>query len=251
MQLGGGCPNGSGGYKDTAFSPNSNGWNSYVNNQDVGFNGVGTETLYVNGPRNWQVVSNLGACGGCVQTFPASQQLFDNWGSSGLGSGTSATPISSLSALSVNYDETSPGGSANGYEFAPDIWLDGYPWDIMFWVDTNLRCSLGVGSVGEVIGSFSMDGQNWTVHRYGSNGGAGSKYGDEIIVTLDGAGGSGTCAQQPKGTINVKAGLEALASKGFIPASPAVRQMNTGWEITESKSATFTVHDLSYTVTPK
>ena len=233
-------PNGETGYLDTAFSPNSNGWNTYVNNQDVGYAGSGTETMYVNSPRNWQVIANLGTCGGCVQTFPATQQLFNSSGS--------ATKISDLAELKVNYDETSPGGSANGYEFAPDLWQTGYPWDVMWWVDTNLRCN----DAGPVIGKFTMDGQDWTAHMYGGTPDAnGVPHGGEIILILDGPGGSGTCATQSKGTINIKASLEWLASKGFIPASPAVMQLNTGWEVTQAKNATFTLNDLTYTVTPK
>jgi hypothetical protein len=243
VPLDGGCPKGSGGYNDPGFSSNSNGWNTYVNNQDVGWNGVGTQTLSANGPRNWQVVSNLGQCGGCVQTFPATQQLFNS-------SGT-PTDLKSLSALTINYDETSPGGSANGYEFAADIWsnyaqANGDSQDVMFWVDTNLRCAT-VGGSGEVIDHITIDGQNWTVRRYGSNGGAGSKYGDELIVTLDGPT-PGSCAVQPKGTINVKAGMEALAANGLVPAAPVITQVNTGWEITQSSNATFTLNDMTYTV---
>ncbi|GAB7007105.1 hypothetical protein JCM18899A_45780 [Nocardioides sp. AN3] len=247
VQLGDSCPdtsgpNGESGYTASAI-PNSDGWNTYVSNQDVGWEGVGTQTLSATSASNWQVVSDIGPCGGCVQTFPNTQQLFDNWGAGGWN-GKANPPLSALSALKVDYAETSPGGSANAYEFAADIWQQGYESDVMFWVDTNGRCHDTDGPDGGVLGHFSMDGQTWTAHRYG---GAGA----EIILVLDGPGGPGTCAQQSSGTIDIKGGMEWLASHGFIPSAPVITQVNTGWEITQSKKARFSLHRYAITATPK
>jgi len=140
--------------------------------------------------------------------------------------------------LNINYDETSPGTGAS-YEFSPDIWQSTYPTDVMFWTDTTGRCNTGAfGST--LLGHAVIDGQSWTVHRYGG-------YGAEIIFVLDGAGGSGTCAKQPSGAINIKAGLDWLVAGGFIPAHPVLSQVNSGWEITQASGATFTMHSYSIT----
>jgi hypothetical protein len=172
-----------------------------------------------------------------VQTFPDVQQLYNNWGSGGWN-GSSNTPLNSLSTFKIHYDETSPATGAS-YEFSPDIWGPG-PWDIMFWVDTKGRCNEGAYGP-TLLGHAVLDGQNWTVHAYG----------DEIIFVLDGAGGSGTCAQQHSGVVNIKAGVDWLVANNVVPANPILEQVNTGWEITQSSGATFRMNSLSYEAVPK
>jgi hypothetical protein len=213
----------------------SNGFDTYVSNQAI--NVHGTETLDANNPGDWQVVANLSDCGGCVQTFPDVQQLTNDWGGS-TWNGSQDTPLAALSTLKINYSETSPSSaSVATYEFAPDIWQDNYGSDVMFWVDTLGRCNTGAfGST--VLGHATIDGQNWTVHRYG---GAGA----EIIFVLDGPSGPGTCAQQSSGSVDIKAGLEWLVSNGFESGPVVLSQINTGWEITQANNATFTVHNYS------
>ena len=215
--------------------PMSNGYDTYVANQNTG--AYGTETVYANSPGDWKVVADLADCGGCVQTYPDVQQLTNDW--DGIAwNGAQDTPLDSLAALKINYDETSPSTGAS-YEFSPDIWQDGYPTDVMFWTDTTGRCNTGAfGST--LLGHAVIDGQSWTVHRYGG-------YGAEIIFVLDGAGGSGTCAKQPSGAINIKAGLDWLVAGGFIPAHPVLSQVNSGWEITQSSGAAFQMNAYSIT----
>lgn len=226
----GNCP----AYHRADLIPMSNGYDTYVGNQNLG--ATGTQTLSANGPGDWQVVSNLSSCGGCVQTFPDVQQLTNDWTGTGWGSGNADTPVDSLSALTVNYNETSPANAAD-YEFAPDIWQENYAADVMFWVDTFGRCDTGAFG-GTVLGDFTMDGQAWTAHRYGGPGA-------EIILVLDGPGGPGTCAQQSSGSIDIKGGLAWLSAGGFIPAHPVLTEINTGWEITQSTNATFKVNGYS------
>jgi hypothetical protein len=212
----------------------SNGFNTYVANQ--GINVHGTAAVHANGPGDWNVVANLSDCGGCVQIYPDVQQLTNDWNGSGwgnCGSTCADTPWRSLSTLKINYNETSPQTGAS-YQFSPDVWGPG-PWDIMFWVDTHGRCNEGAFGP-TLLGHLTIDGQNWTAHQYGT----------EIILVLDGPGGSGTCAQQSSGTINVKAGLDWLYAGGFIHGT-TMSQLNTGWEITQASNATFKVNSYSIT----
>lgn len=183
------------------------------------------------------MVANLSDCGGCVQTFPDVQQLTNDWNGSGWGSGSQDTPWQSLSTLKVNYNEVSPASSIASYEFAADVWGPG-PWDIMFWTDTNGRCDEGAFGP-TLLGNLTIDGQGWTAHAYG----------DEIILVLDGPGGPGTCAQQPSGTINIKAGLDWLMNNGFISGT-TISQLNTGWEITKANNASFKVNSYSISAAP-
>ncbi|MGN6753091.1 MAG: hypothetical protein ACTHJJ_11130 [Intrasporangium sp.] len=238
--LGDGC-----GAYDYSGIPVGNGYNTYVMNQSVGPQTGTGQTLYVNNPGDWQVVADAQPYGYTgVQTFPDVQQLFNNWCGSewnGCASPTN-TPLDALSSLKVTYSETSPTDAKSIYEFAPDVWIDGYGADIMFWVDTHGRCNEGAFGP-TVLGHAVLAGQNWTVHRYGAAGA-------EIIFVLDGAGGTGTCAQQASGTIDIKAGLDWLAANGFIGKRQSISQLNTGWEITSAKRATFRLTRYSVDATP-
>lgn len=219
--------------------PMSNGYNTYVANQNVGATSGTTQKLTATGPGDWSVTADdtpYGYTG--VQTFPDVQQLTNDWCGGGVWGGCANptdTPLSALASLTVNYTETGPADANSIYEFTPDVWSD-YPSDVMFWVDTHGRCNEGAyGST--LLGQAVLDGQNWTVHRYG---GAGA----EIIFVLDGAGGSGTCAQQTSGTVNIKAGFDWLAAHGYL-SNPQISQLNTGWEITSADQTTFTVSSYS------
>ena len=238
VPLGGVC-----GAYSYAGIPNSNGYNTYVANQNVGAQAGTTQVLSANNPGDWQLVANdvpYGYTG--VQAYPDVQQLFNNWCGAGWGNCSADTPLGSLSELKINYAETSPTGANDIYQFAPDLWLDNYGSDIMFWVDIHGRCNEGAFG-GTVLGHATIAGQAWTVHRYGG-------FGAEIIFVLDGPGGTGTCAQQNHGTIDIKAGVDWLTANKFVNGAPVMSQLNTGWEITSAQAATFRVISYSITATP-
>jgi hypothetical protein len=214
------------------FSSYSNGWNTYVTNQDFGVNG--SQSLWANGPRNWKVVSTMADDGGRVQTFPNAQQLYEGNDADPEGH----WPMSGFSAVKVNYNETSPGG-ANHYQFSPDVFFSVnpaspgyYPNDVMFWTDVNGRCNAGAYGPS-LLGHFTMpDGSGWTAHRYDNSPTTTGNTGAEIILVKDGPGGQGTCAQESSGVIDIKAGIAWLSSHGFMPADPRLYILQTGWEIT-------------------
>src|SRR3954451_14240044 len=230
---------------DFAGIPNSNGYNTYVSNQAVGAQPGTTQTVYANSPADWKLVANslpYGYLG--VQTFPDVQQLFDNWCGSGWTGcpEPTSTPLNALATLEVTYSETSPTDQHSIYEFAVDAWSENYGSDVMFWTDTRGRCDEGAFG-GTLLGRAVLDGQGWTVHRYGGSDA-------EIIFVLDGAGGSGTCARQASGTVDVKAGFDWLAANGFTKGPQRITQLNTGWEITSAGNSTFTMHGYSIAAVP-
>src|SRR5215472_631022 len=114
-------------FNDTNFSPNSNGYNTNLENQDVGMNSPNSTTLQWNSPENWQATTTLTPPGYTgVQSYLQVQQLMNDYGPTG---GTDY-PTATSTALGVTYNITDPGEAGpNGaiYEFAPDIWTDGYP----------------------------------------------------------------------------------------------------------------------------
>lgn len=222
--------------------PMSTGYDTYVSNQAVGANSGTTETVTAIDPGTWSLTADAVPYGYTgVQTFPDAQQLTNDWCGNGWGAcqNPTDTPLSGLSALKVNYEESSPRDADSIYEFAADVWSN-YSSDVMFWVDTHGRCDEGAFG-GTELGTAVLDGQSWTVHRYGGTGA-------EIIFVLDGADGSGTCAQQTSGTIDVKAGFDWLAGRGLI-RNPTISQLNTGWEIASADHTTFSASNYSITAT--
>ena len=227
--------------------PMSNGYNTYVMDQQVGPNPATTETLTARDPGNWSVTANdLPAGYTGVQMFDAVQQLTNDWNGTGwgnCGSTCTDTPLSSVPSLTVSYAETSPPGGV--WEYAPDVWSDNYTSDVMFWADTSpVRCTGNGLSASDILGQATLSGQQWTAYLYGGAGG-------EIIFILDGSAstdpvGTGTCARQPSGSIDIKAGFTWLIAHGFVKGPEVISQLNTGWEICSAAGTTFRV--TAYTI---
>jgi hypothetical protein len=232
--------------------PGSNGYNTYVVDQNVGAQPGSTGQIVVNNPSSWSATANYQSCGGCVQTFTAVQQLTNNWGNGGFN-GSSDMPLSKLNLLQVVYSESSPQNSGTQYEFAPDLWTQ-YSSDIMMWADTSpVRCNGNGLSSNEILGQANLSGQNWTVYRYGGPG-------SEIIMILDGTSSTDpvatdTCARQTSGTLHVLAALKWVSA--HVAGAPSwssqtMSQFNTGWEITDANGAgTFNVNNMTYKVSVK
>ena len=247
IQIGGAC----GGY---SYGPNvmSNGYNLYVEDQGVGPQAGTTATATVTDPGNWSVTANEVPYGdGGVQTFNGDQQLMNNWctDNSGWQSVTNcstqagSTPYSGVSSLAVNYSETSPQDANSIYEYAADTWPTNYGSDIMFWTDTHGRCN--EGSYGSTILAplVTIDGQAWTLNRYGGPGA-------ELIWVLDSNPAvPDSCASQPAGTIDIKAAYDWMNANGIVPAGGGWNEVDAGWEITSADSTTFTVSSYSVTGT--
>lgn len=235
--------NNCGPYTDSNI-PMSNGYNTYVANQNVGAEPGTTESLNATDASNWSVTTNAVPAGyGGVQVFPDTQQLTNDWCGTGWGGCQSPTntPLASLSALKVSYSITAPTDSDSDYEFAPDVWTN-YADDVMFWADTHGRCN--TGSYGStVLGTATFDGQTWTVNRYGGPGA-------EIIFVLDSDPNTpDSCAQQTSGTIDVGAGLQWLNNNGYISSPVTISQLNSGYEITSTDNQTFSLSNYSITAT--
>lgn len=231
--------------------PLSNGYDTYVANQDVGAETGTTNSMSVINPGNWNVTANdvpPGYTG--VQSFEAVQQLANDWNGNGWGgSGNQDTPMGSLQSLGITYTETSPTDPGSIYEYAPDVWTSNYPDDVMFWADTSpTRCTDNGLNASDILGVASIFNQNWTVYRYGAAGG-------EIVFILDGTSNtdpvdSGTCAQQTSGTVHILSGFDWLVSQHIISALGNLTQLNTGWEITAADNTQFSVSAYSIYAAP-
>lgn len=251
-----------GAYADPSEFPNSNGFTTYVENQDVGENAGTTTRMQTNGlpapagQPDYISTDTVPNDGGQVQVFTSVQQLLNNWNATAdnwTGSGDS-TPITSLKSFTITNTHTDPGdgGSTSQYEWAPDIWSSGYPQDIMLWTDTTAqRCQ--AGGFGTDFGQLTLDGKPWTATVFGHDG--------EIILYEDGSSGTAsTCAQDPNGTADVLGAVTWLENNGgsvtgYPQAGTAagnangLTMVNTGWEITQAKAGDkFTQNTLKYNV---
>jgi hypothetical protein len=219
---------------------------TFIENQNIGAAGGTTATVNTNGyPARsgddvFSSVVHAAANGGGVQVYPSIQEQFYGWTGTGWGGGSGEgagnVPLSALPQLTVNYSETSPQDSSSQYEWGVDVWTN-YTRDVMFWTDTTSgRCM--PGGYGQTdLGQLTLNGKPWTATLYGNAGG-------EIILYEDGSSGdASTCARQASGSIDVKGGLNWLAthanSKTRFPTTVTVALVNSGWEVTQANGTTF------------
>lgn len=212
---------------------NSNGYNTYVGNQES-FCGApgscGPETLTAYSPGNWSVTSTQAAGNTGVLTYPDIQQLTNNWGNGGF-SGGSDMPISGLSVLSSTYAETMNENSGTYAEAAYDIWTSSG--EVMIWVDTT--DNRGSGGAAK-LGTGTIGGIPMTYYNY---------QGGLPIIKLN--------TNQRSGTINIMDGLHFFQQVGAVASNASISQLNFGWEIcsTGGVPETFQVTNYSLTMTPK
>jgi hypothetical protein len=228
---------------DYAGNVNSNGYNTYVEN-NCWADPSCKQTVSANNPGDWQVTATE-CCDGSVRTGPVNAQQLDNWradlgtwGSCGAPPATCAdTPIAALSSLTSTYAETMPHNSQTIAESAWDVWLNndaGHPNEVMIWVDTVNRCN--GGSYGTPQGApVTVAGQTWQPNQYG---------GGEFIWML---GEDSACAQQPAGTVDILALLRWMQGHGFMAPGATIGLIQFGWEIcsTGGSPETFAVHGYS------
>jgi hypothetical protein len=242
------APDGNCGPYTYAGITNSNGYNTYVSN-NCWADPSCKQTVTAVDPGNWSVSANEPAGNGAVMTAPEVQQQFNNWCASArtwsnrVSTGCNSladTPISAMSQLASSYAESTPHNSQTIAQWSWDLWLSndsGYADEVMVWVDTNGRCNSG--SFGtQLHAPVTIAGQEWTPHRYPNS--------SEFIWTLD---GSGTCAQQASGTVDLLALLKWMQANGYAAPGATVSIVDGLWEIcsTGGQPETFTVSKYSLT----
>lgn len=198
---------------------NSNGYNTYTDQDMWAANSRTIQRLTSNGPGSWNIVSNARPAGYTgVQTYPNVQQLFNDWTGRGWNEpGTAAdTPVSGLSSLKSSFTESMPHNSRTIAEAGYDIWLSHIPKrdsdEVMVWVDNVNR-----GTGGAVrIGHATIGGQSFTLLQYGGAGG-------ELIFSLD--------RSERTGTVDILHTLRWLVTHRLEPSGVRIGQIDFGWEI--------------------
>lgn len=196
-------------------------------NNDAWGSGAGSQTIEINSPSNWSVVSNQAYQLYQVQTYP---DIFVN----------PNEPVSDYKAITSTASEQSPSGSGEYNEAAYNIWLNGTP-------GTNAG---GDGSTSVMIWT---DCHNVSVNNEGTYTIGGTQYYFNKSLVQPGNFYQWTFVQLTNTstqTTNILAVLDWIAAHGG-PSSPTLTAIDFGWEIWGTEGTqTFHVSNYSLTMTP-
>jgi hypothetical protein len=179
-----------------------------------------SQTMYICDYSNWYVVANMNnnQHDGAVKTYPNVHKDFNNM-----------PKVSSFATITSSFAESGP--HVGIYQYAYDIWLNGVgdgANEVMIWND-----NFGQTPAGSKVATVSFDGRTYNVFKTSDNG---------YIALVD-------TANTTAGTINIKAMIDYLVSKGWLPASSTLGQIDYGAELvsTNGANATFRVTNFSLT----
>ncbi len=204
---------------------NSNGYNTYVQNNMWAAQPGTVARLCSGSPGDWTVdTSTQHDDGGAVQTYPQVQQLFNDFcdGQWNTCSDGKSTPISRLTQLSSSYSVTTPSTSGTGaWEVAYDLWLSNTPQsEIMVWVVTSDE--RGTGGASVKTRNASIGGQSYNLQVFGGNL-------PQLVLTTN----------QSNATIDLLALLKFLQAQKLdgapvVDAGAAIDQIDFGVEVCDT-----------------
>jgi hypothetical protein len=174
---------------------------------------------------DWYVIAKMTNNGGEVQSYPCVQKIYQ-------------TPllISSLTMLKVDICSRSPHATNQIYNGGFDIWINGVAsagcTELMIWLDNWHQWNTFKPAQAHV----TLDGREWIPH---------------VDLTTLGylmyePAVSGTPVDVPNyPNLDVLAIMNHAISKGYMPATSTLNQVQYGWEIcnTNSTNATFNLDD--------
>lgn len=176
-----------------------------------------SQTLYVCDYNNWYVIANMNneTGDGAVKTYPNVHRDFND-----------APRINSFGTITSTFAHTVP--RVGIYNVAYDIWVNGVAsngsTEIMIWTDNYNQVPSG-----SVVETTTVDERTYRVHKVGS-----------YIAFVDSTNVS-------SGTIDILAILNHVITKGWIPATSTLGQIDYGIEFvsTDGTDATFQLQDFS------
>ena len=178
-----------------------------------------SQTLSICNYNNWYVTAtmNNNSGDGAVKTYPNVHEDFNN-----------SPKISSFHTIASSFAESGP--HVGIYEFAYDMWLNGVAGggstEVMIWND-----NFGQTPSGSQQATFTDSGQTYKVYKSGS-----------YIAFVDNS-------NVTSGTVNLLNFFNFIISKGWIPSTSTIGQIDYGAELvsTNNTPATFKVTNFSLT----
>ena len=166
-----------------------------------------SQTLYSCAQDSFYVKAHVVYKGGAVQSYPSSQYTF-----------RSPVEISTFSRLTSQFGlESPPSGRGLDYEFAYDIWINGYGGkkhtEMMIWEFNH-----GQRPAGSKVGTVSLDGATWEVWKSGRVG-----KGDGDIVTFVNK------VRTKSGTTDLLAFSRYAARKGWLSGGNNAHLWQVDW----------------------
>lgn len=154
--------------------------------------------------RSWNHIGTATNTGdGAVKTYPNVHKDY------------SGRTVSSFSRLTSSFAATSP--NVGIYNVAYDIWLNGVPNDeLMIWTDNRKQVPAG----SKVASNLSLGGYTWDLYAESGNGYLAFVPSNGVRITA--------------GTIDIKAMLTYLVSKGRVASNATVDQICYGVEIVDT-----------------
>jgi hypothetical protein len=165
-----------------------------------------SEKLYACQHNSFYVSASVTNEGGAVQSFPSSQYTF-----------SSPVEISKFSSLTSEFGlKNPPTGRGLDYEFAYDIWINGYGGndhtELMIWEYND-----GQTPAGSNVGTVTLDGARWFVWLGGT---AGEHGGD--IVTFD-------TTRRESGNTDLLAFLDYAAGENWLSGGKNAHLWQVDW----------------------
>ena len=208
-------------HSESGFILHNNMWNAARYNV--------SQTVEACSYRSWNVIATADnkSGDGAVKAYPNVHKDYRNW-STGY-----EPPLSNYPTLSSTFAATGP--NIGIYNIAYDIWLNGVGnrgasnREVMIW--TYNQGQRPAGSVA--ASSLQFAGQTWTLWATEDN---------HILSFVP-------ATNMASGTVNIRAMLDYLISRGRVPADPSLGQIGYGVEIvsTNAVPATFNFTDFSLT----
>jgi hypothetical protein len=223
---------------DYSGNTNSNGYNTYVENDMWAAQAGTTATICARHPGDWYVDTYAGTAqsdGGAVQTFPNTAQQFDDWCGNGVWNNCapmSDTPLSALKSLTSSYTIQNPPDTVGDWQATYDIWLNnnGSNNEIMIWVHTSNE--RGTGGAQVITPHITIGGLDYHYQNYG--GGLPQMV---LNTNLD------------HGTIDVLGVLNWLKTQGVVGSAATLSLLQFGWEICHTDGRTLHFAMTAYSLT--
>lgn len=175
------------------------------------------QTMYVCNYDDWYAIDNVSDTSndGAVKTYPNVHMDY------------SGQAVSSFTGISSTYAHTAP--STGAWDYAYDIWLNGYGTELMIWTQSAGRQAHVPGITK--VATVTLDGITYDVHHSGG-------YTAYDMPTT-----------KTSGTINVLHVMQDMISRGYLSASAPLNSIQYGVEVcdTGGVDTRFEVNNFSVT----